>query len=64
MENKEKQYETITHYNTEKNEKRIEYINHPRINSVTHKFKGDISWEKALEQAIINYLKRSKLLDY
>ena len=39
------------------------YKDHPRINSVTHKFKGDISWEKALEQVINNRLKRLKLLD-
>ena len=39
------------------------YKDHPRINSVTHKFKGEISWEKALEQVIINRLKRLKLLD-
>jgi hypothetical protein len=38
------------------------YQDHPRIHSVTHKFKGDISWEKALEQVIINRLKSLKLL--
>jgi len=46
-----------------KNEIKIQYPNHPRINSVTHKFKGNISWEKALEQVIINRHKRLKLLD-
>lgn len=30
-------------------ERKIEYQNHLSINSVTHKFKGTISWEKALE---------------
>jgi len=44
-------------------ERKIEYKNHPRINSVTHKFKGIISWEKALEQVINNRLKSLKLLD-
>lgn len=43
-------------------ERKIEYLNHPRINSVTHKFKGTISWEKALEQVITNRLKSLKLL--
>jgi len=44
-------------------EKKELYQDHPRINSVTHKFKGDISWEKALEQVINSRLKRLKLLD-
>lgn len=44
-------------------ERKIEYKDHPRINSVTHKFKGTISWEEALEQVISNYLKSLKLLD-
>jgi len=39
------------------------YLDHPRINSVTHKFKGNITWEKALEQVINSRLKRLKLLD-
>jgi hypothetical protein len=47
----------------EMEERKIEYKNHPTINSVTHKFKGIISWEKALEQVINNRLKRLKLLD-
>lgn len=48
---------------TVKNEIKIEYKDHPRINSVTHKFQGKISWEKALEQVIANRRKRLKLLD-
>jgi len=44
-------------------ERKIEYKNHPTINSVTHKFKGIITWEKALEQVINNRLKSLKLLD-
>ena len=43
-------------------ERKIEYQNHPNINSVTHKFKGTITWEKALEQVINNRLKSQKLL--
>ena len=39
------------------------YQDHPRINSVTPKFKGDISWEEAFEQVINRRLKRLKLLD-
>lgn len=39
------------------------YKDHPRINSVTHKFKGEISWEKALEHVINSRLKRLKLVD-
>lgn len=42
---------------------KIVYRDHPRINSITHKFKGKISWEEALEQVIINRRKRLKLLD-
>ena len=48
---------------TNMEERKIEYINHPSINSVTHKFKGIISWEKAMEQVINNRLKSLKLLD-
>jgi len=44
-------------------EKKIVYQDHPHINSVTHKFKGIISWEKALEQVINSRLKRLKSLD-
>jgi len=43
-------------------ERKIIYKNHPRINSVTHKFKGTITWEKALEQVINNRLRSLKLL--
>ena len=39
------------------------YKDHPRINSVTHKFKGEISWEKAFEQVINSRLRRLKLVD-
>lgn len=38
-------------------------IDHPRINSVTHTYKGKVSWEEALKQVIINYLKGQKRLD-
>jgi len=48
---------------TNMEERKIEYKNHPSINSVTHKFKGTITWEKALEQVINNRLKSLKLLD-
>ncbi|KLU63779.1 hypothetical protein DEAC_c43080 [Desulfosporosinus acididurans] len=46
-----------------KKELRIEYPDHPRINSVTHTCKGTITWEKALELVIVNRMKRLKLLD-
>ena len=46
-----------------KNEITIMYQDHPRINSVTHKFKGTISFEKAIEKVITNHQKRLKLLD-
>ena len=39
------------------------YQDHPRINSVTHKFKGEISWEKAFEQVVNSRLRRLKLVD-
>ena len=44
-------------------EKKEIYQNHPRINSVTHKFKGEITWEEAMEQIIKSRLKRLKVLD-
>jgi hypothetical protein len=47
---------------TNMEERKIEYQNHPSINSVTHKFKGTITWEKALEQVINNRLKSLKML--
>ena len=55
---------SLLYFEEEKMEERkIDYKNHPTINSVTHKFKGIISWEKALEQVINNRLKSLKLLD-
>lgn len=42
---------------------KIEYNGHPRINSVTHKFQGTVSWEEALERVIINRQKRLKMID-
>ena len=63
MEDIEKKYEKSIHYNVEMNEIRFEYKDHPPINSVTHKFRGTVSWEKALEQVIINYRRRHGLID-
>lgn len=63
MKDLEKMYEKSIDYNVEKNEIRIEYKDHPRINSITHKFKGTVSWEKTLEQVIINYNRRHRLIE-
>lgn len=46
-----------------KKELKVEYCDNSRINSVKHISKGVISWEQALEQVIINRLKRLKVLD-
>lgn len=43
--------------------KKIDYKNHPRINSVTHKYSGKSSLEEVFEKVIINYLKEAKRLD-
>lgn len=63
MEDIEKKYEKSIHNNVEMNEIRLEYKDHPRINSVTHKFRGTVSWEKALEQVIINDKRLHRLID-
>ena len=46
-----------------KNENTVILKNHPRINSVIHKYNENFDWEQIFESIIINHLKVAKRLD-